>query len=162
MQIFQPRVGRELLPSDAALFWRRVARGHPMDCWPWLGHRSGTGYGAIVNRVGGRERLRLAHRVAYEMSGGTLAPGLVIMHTCDNPPCCNPSHLRQGTYSENTLDSVAKGRWRGCGQRKARCRLGHEIDPPDTSKRQSACSICARIRYSRAYREARRGLRAGP
>jgi DNA invertase Pin-like site-specific DNA recombinase len=33
-----------------------------------------------------------------------------VLHCCDNPPCCNPSHLFLGTRSENTHDRDAKGR----------------------------------------------------
>lgn len=33
------------------------------------------------------------------------------MHSCDNPPCCNPAHLSVGTASQNIRDSVARGRW---------------------------------------------------
>lgn len=32
------------------------------------------------------------------------------MHTCDNPPCCNPAHLRCGTQKENIEDKYTKGR----------------------------------------------------
>lgn len=32
------------------------------------------------------------------------------MHSCDNPPCVNPSHLSVGTSSDNHLDAAAKGR----------------------------------------------------
>jgi hypothetical protein len=32
------------------------------------------------------------------------------MHTCDNPRCVNPTHLKAGTWDENNKDRVAKGR----------------------------------------------------
>jgi hypothetical protein len=33
------------------------------------------------------------------------------MHTCDNPPCCNPAHLRPADDNlENIADAKAKGR----------------------------------------------------
>ena len=36
------------------------------------------------------------------------------MHICDNPPCCNPSHLAVGTMKDNVHDMMRKGRgnWR--------------------------------------------------
>lgn len=33
-----------------------------------------------------------------------------ICHTCDNPPCCNPMHLFEGTRLDNVHDMRAKGR----------------------------------------------------
>jgi transposase-like protein len=35
---------------------------------------------------------------------------MVIMHTCDNPSCINPSHLKIGTQIDNIKDRVKKGR----------------------------------------------------
>jgi rare lipoprotein A (peptidoglycan hydrolase) len=35
---------------------------------------------------------------------------MVIMHLCDNTLCLNPSHLKLGTYRENTIDMYNKNR----------------------------------------------------
>ena len=51
-----------------------------------------------------------AHRVAYELVHGDLPDGLNVLHTCDNPPCCNPSHLFRGTQLENIRDRTKKNR----------------------------------------------------
>lgn len=89
-------------------FWPKVQRGGPNDCWPWLAacnHERG-GYGVFNDRG----RMYRAHRLAFELGTG-ISPGRqVVMHTCDNPPCCNPAHLKLGTQAENIADQVAKQR----------------------------------------------------
>jgi hypothetical protein len=42
--------------------------------------------------------------------GVSIASEDVIMHTCDNPSCCNPKHLVVGTHAANVADRVAKRR----------------------------------------------------
>jgi hypothetical protein len=35
---------------------------------------------------------------------------MVVQHSCDNPACVNPHHLRVGTQHDNVHDSMSKGR----------------------------------------------------
>lgn len=50
-----------------------------------------------------------ANRQAYRIAFGD--PGeLHVLHHCDNPSCCNPSHLFLGTHQDNMKDMVAKQR----------------------------------------------------
>ena len=88
------------------------------DCWLFTGSNH-HGYGKIwTNRTGNpsdegyynQRPTKPAHRVAYELWVGPIPEGMVIMHLCDNPPCCNPDHLRPGTYVDNMQDCSKKGR----------------------------------------------------
>jgi hypothetical protein len=54
-----------------------------------------------------------AHRLAYTFTFGEIPDGLGVLHTCDNPPCCNPNHLWLGTQLENIADRHSKGRSKG-------------------------------------------------
>lgn len=36
---------------------------------------------------------------------------VVARHTCDNPPCCNPAHILDGSHGDNMQDSIARGRF---------------------------------------------------
>jgi hypothetical protein len=94
----------------ATPFWERVDReAGPDSCWPWMGSRAPEGYGRLrYNR-----HPSIAHRIAYELTRGPIAAGMLVCHHCDNPPCCNPAHLFVGTHLDNSLDKVAKGRARG-------------------------------------------------
>lgn len=99
---------RELTPTRERLWLLVDQSGGPDACWPWKGARNRQGYGrfAITSRKQGA-----AHRVALELFLGEPLPAdLMACHRCDNPPCCNPSHLFVGSALANKADCVAKRR----------------------------------------------------
>ena len=81
------------------------------DCWPWLGSLTIHGYGFFKAQDGIPQN---AHRQAYQLINGEIKDGLIVRHTCDNPPCCNFAHLLAGTWQQNTQDMLDRnrGRWR--------------------------------------------------
>lgn len=87
-------------------FWEKVDRSAgPSGCWPFLGCRSPLGYGRF--NLGNRSVP--ASRVALILTSGD--PGkLYVLHSCDNPPCCNPAHLRAATQRDNIHDAQIRGR----------------------------------------------------
>lgn len=104
----------QLLDLDLPRFWVKVRRGTVTECWPWIAARLSNGYGVFVlPRAMGPQRLIYAHRMSWVVSHGEdIPPGLFVLHVCDNPPCCNPLHLRIGTAQDNMRDCVNKGRLR--------------------------------------------------
>jgi hypothetical protein len=95
----------------------RIARGGPDECWPWTGTRNPKGYGLI--RLDGQ--MRGAHRAVFFVTHGRWPE--VCRHTCDNPPCCNPAHLLDGSTGDNLRDAYERGQkspTRGTAQRGAK------------------------------------------
>jgi hypothetical protein len=100
--------------SVVAKFWVKVNRRGPLHsilktrCWLWLGPIGVNGYGRFSF-----DGLRVpAHRVAWLIARGRW-PYPHGLHKCDNPPCCNPAHLFEGTQQDNNLDMLRKGRASG-------------------------------------------------
>lgn len=93
----------------SARLWPKIAVRGSDDCWLWLAHTK-DGYGKIHDNG---KSPKYAHRVVYELKVGAIPEGLIVMHTCDTPGCCNPAHLRLGTHADNVRDKCEKGRARG-------------------------------------------------
>jgi hypothetical protein len=87
-------------------FWMDVAiDGDESACWPWLGYEE-DGYGRFYFDG----RMMGAHELALTFSTGERRlERLDTCHSCNNPICCNPHHLRFGTRQSNVDDMVAAG-----------------------------------------------------
>lgn len=111
------------------VLWSKVDKKGEDDCWEWKGFRNPEGYGRTwINDKG-----YYAHRVIYNL----VYPGKIelnaptsthengfLLHTCDNPACCNPKHLWVGTHKDNMEDKARKGRCPDfSGDKGPRCKL---------------------------------------
>lgn len=107
----------KLTKKQIGHFNRHIVVGDPDKCWPWVGKTHPSGYGCWTLCAGGRRLYFLSHRLALCLARGipieSLSKDDVVMHSCDNPPCCNPAHLRLGTHSDNVIDKMNKGRHGG-------------------------------------------------
>lgn len=83
---------------------RFTATDDPHGCWLWTRCRVSAGYGR--QRWDGKTWW--AHRLARFVAFGDLPEA--VCHSCDNPPCVNPEHLRAGTLADNTVEMWVKGR----------------------------------------------------
>jgi hypothetical protein len=109
-------VGKAGRPANTAeVLWAKVNKKGEDECWEWLGYKNEQGYG----RTEINDKSYYAHRVIFDLvNPGKInlnAPKSVheygfIMHSCDNPSCCNPKHLSIGNHADNMADKVAKGR----------------------------------------------------
>jgi hypothetical protein len=75
-------------------------------CWEWAGSVDKDGYG----RVRFQGRCDKAHRIAYKLANPEWDGSGMVLHSCDNPPCCNPTHLRNGDQIDNFSDMISRDR----------------------------------------------------
>lgn len=94
----------------------------PDLCWKWIAGHYKNGYGNF--------RGSKAHRVSWELAHGRIPEGLYVLHKCDVRDCVNPNHLFLGTYKDNMVDMVSKGRHHY--KKKTHCKHGHEYTEENT------------------------------
>ena len=79
----------------------------PNACWAWTGRVNGGGYGQLKRKG----KHLLVHRLMWEHANRCEIPvGMYVLHSCDNPRCCNPAHLHLGTPRDNMREAVDRGR----------------------------------------------------
>lgn len=133
----------------AAKLYGNCIQNKATGCWEWRGARTKSGYGQIqVTGVG----VRLAHRLSHAIASGRDPVGRLVLHSCDNPPCVNPQHLRDGTHSENMRDAISRGRKTRVPQ--THCHAGHEFTAENTrldGRGARVCRECKRLTNRRLY-----------
>lgn len=85
-------------------------------CWLWIASGNTDGYGQIMIR----NKTRSAHRVSWKLHYGKLPLDSLVCHKCDVPCCVNPDHLFLGTYKDNIVDCIEKGRFEPPGTKGER------------------------------------------
>ena len=96
--------------SEEDRFWAKVDIRGEDECWVWTGNKWGN-YGRFKDDDG---RWVGSHRWVLEEKLGRFLPSdIYALHSCDNPPCCNPKHISEGTHAENMQQMSARGRGRG-------------------------------------------------
>jgi hypothetical protein len=101
--------------SDRNRFFSKIKPGAPDECHEWQAYKNPEGYG--IFRAGCYDPMIHAHRVAYMLHYQVELPNsrhggskTCVLHTCDNPACCNPAHLWLGSRDDNMKDCAKKGR----------------------------------------------------
>lgn len=114
-------------------------------CWEWTGATDKDGYG--VKTVKGKQYR--VHRLAYAKATGEDPGNLMVRHSCDNPPCYRPSHLRLGTAQDNADDKVSRDRCRNQYNDATHCIHNHEFTAENTYVNPSSgsrqCRTCRRL-----------------
>jgi hypothetical protein len=93
---------------------RMCKRNQETGCLEYPYGKSGFGYGRM--RIG--KKLYSPHRLMAFAVGKLPSLELKsqwqttnnVLHLCNNPACCEPSHLKVGTRKENARHTVASGR----------------------------------------------------
>ncbi len=75
-------------------------------CHEWTGRKDKKGYG----KEGYRSKYVTAHRLLWMFERGPLTKSQWLLHTCDNPSCCNLDHLYIGTPKDNAIDMYCRKR----------------------------------------------------
>jgi hypothetical protein len=145
--------------SDIERLKARISVDANSGCWIWDRPDNKQGYGRFS--FGGRRYL--AHRAAFILLRGGIAPGMVLDHTCRNPICVNPAHLEAVSQVVNVRRGfgpiVAKRSNIGkigaeFNLAKTHCPAGHPYEGENLSVRRDGrreCRICMRARGRASY-----------
>lgn len=147
-----------LTPQKIEAFWAKVNVLSDDECWEWLAYTNDDGYGmfGVGSRIDNSRRRLYVHRLSWELANGPIPNRLIVCHTCDNPPCVNPSHLFLDSFGGNMKDASAKGRVRNQFsdlEEVTHCPRGHPYSL--TSKGKKYCKECNRLLVAAARQKER-------
>lgn len=113
-----PKFGRKRITSIER-FWSKVDKSAGVnECWPWVGKaKHKHGYGSIYFK----NKYWYAHHLAWFLTYHSKATKWHL-HDCGNAMCCNPSHIYDGTPTENARDRQRHGTHRH-GERHGQAKL---------------------------------------
>lgn len=78
------------------------------DCLLWTRALNTDGYPRAA--INGDCNVKVHRHVYSLVNPDEDIDGKVIRHTCDNPKCINPDHLRSGTFADNAWDRASRKR----------------------------------------------------
>lgn len=123
-------------------FWSNVERSDDdKACWAWTGYKDKLDYGYFCQgglRIGAHRYALMLHKMPEDTS-------LWALHSCDNPNCVNPKHLRWGDAFDNMRDASNRGRL--SAQKKTHCPAGHLYEGDNlyiNPKGERLCRACAK------------------
>ena len=97
-------------------FWSKVdkspGQGPKGECWEWQGGFKTNGeYGGFyVKQINNTVTChKLAFLIIHNFNLGDIPNGVVVRHSCNNPPCVRPIHLLLGTCKDNSNDMILAG-----------------------------------------------------
>jgi hypothetical protein len=126
--------------------WSKVDKRNEDECWEWKGYKNAQGYGRTWIDDKGYYAHRVIFNLAYPNTITLNAPKSTddygfLLHTCDNPSCCNPKHLFVGSHWDNMADKASKGRCPDfSGGKGPRCKLSMSQAREIRQKRQTGIS----------------------
>lgn len=116
-------------------------------CWDWIASKNRGGYGNFTSGI-----IIGAHRYSYRLFNGPLIKDFCIDHICRNRSCVNPDHLRQVTFSINSIENSNSTAF--YNSTRTHCPQGHiysNLNLINSKKGNRLCKICNRYKRAKWY-----------
>ena len=108
-KIFTFKYGEEFRKQNSPNYKKiqYVIGGINNDCWECISHFGSNSYPKVHVKGKQWKISRWSYTNYYKKE---IKEGMDILHSCDNPSCINPFHLREGTDADNAQDRVDRNR----------------------------------------------------